>query len=151
MKAALLAAALMVVISCGRGGTTASHHAVAPRHQGALAAGQGDRTAGRAGANAGRVSGRRRSTKARLTGGATFKSSGQVSWGMECRRQTAWPGAGFHADKLNQGDWTITFTNKASNNFSATFSRKSNSNVQGTLGPEQVRVTRISMSLVSPA
>jgi len=92
-------------------------------------------------------------TKARLTAGVTFKSTGQVSWGMEWQTlDSVAKVQAFYADKMKQGDWTITFTNKANNNFSATFSRKSNANVQGTLGAGTASgITRISMSLVSPA
>jgi hypothetical protein len=92
-------------------------------------------------------------TKARLTQGATFKSSGQVSWGLEWQTlDSVAKVQAFYADKLNQGDWTITFTNKATGSFSATFARKSNPNVQGTLGAGTGSgITRISMTLVSPA
>jgi hypothetical protein len=91
--------------------------------------------------------------KARLTQAAKFNSSGQVSWGMEWQTlDSVAMVQAFYADKLNHGDWTITFTNKVTNNFSATFGRKSNSNVQGTLGAGVGGgVTKISMSLVSPA
>ena len=92
-------------------------------------------------------------TKARLTAGASFLSSGQVSWGMEWETlDSVAKVQAFYAAKLNQGDWTITFTTKASSSFSATFARKSNSNVQGTLGAGTGSgVTKISMTLVSPA
>ncbi len=85
--------------------------------------------------------------------GAKFSSSGQVSWGMEWQTlDSVAKVQAFYADKLNQGDWTITFTNNATNNFSATFARKSNPNVQGSIGAGTASgVTRISMSLVSPA
>ena len=92
-------------------------------------------------------------TKARLTAGVTFKSTGQVSWGMEWQTlDSVAKVQAFYADKMRQGDWAITFTNKANNNFSATFSRKSNSSVQGTLGAGTASgITRIDMSLVAPA
>jgi hypothetical protein len=92
-------------------------------------------------------------TKARLTSAAKFNSSGQVSWGMEWQTlDSVAQVQAFYAGKMSQGDWTITFTNKATNNFSATFARKSNTNVQGTLGAGVGGgVTKISMSLVAPS
>jgi len=92
-------------------------------------------------------------SKARLTAGVTFQSSGQVSWGMEWQTlDNVAKVQAFYADRMSNGDWTITFTNKANNNFSAIFSRKSNSSVQGTLGAGTASgITRIGMSLVAPA
>jgi hypothetical protein len=92
-------------------------------------------------------------TKARLTAGASFVSSGQVSWGMEwetldsvAKVQT------FYADKLNQGDWTIKITASTAAAFAATFSRKSNGHVLGTLASNGGSgVTKILMSLISPS
>lgn len=91
--------------------------------------------------------------KARLTAGAAFKSSGQVSWGMEWQTlDTVDKVRAFYADKMNQGDWSITFTNTVSGSFSATFTRKSNSQVQGTLKSDGTSgVTKILMSLVAPS
>ncbi len=91
--------------------------------------------------------------KARLTAGASFVSSGQVSWGMEwetldsvAKVQT------FYSDKLHQGDWTISVTGSGTNTFAATFSRKSNSHVLGTLASNASSgVTKILMSLIAPA
>jgi len=90
--------------------------------------------------------------KARLTAGASFVSSGQVSWGMEWETldrvsnvQT------FYADKLNKGDWTMTVTGSGNNAFAATFSRKSDSHVLGTLASNASSgVTKILMSLIAP-
>ena len=154
MKAALLAAALALVIACGGGGTTASstRTALGTPEQSPLA-----RPSGQLDAEVAVPSGFPGDvpvyTKARLTAGAAFKSSGQVSWGMEWQTLDSVARVQvFYADKLNHGDWSITFTNKATSNFSATFARKSNSSVQGTLaGGTGSGITRISMTLVAPA
>jgi hypothetical protein len=92
-------------------------------------------------------------TKARLTAGARFSSNGQVSWGMEWQTlDSVGKVQAFYADKMNQGDWTISFTAKATSAFSATFARKSNSTVQGTVGAGTGSgITRISLTLVAPA
>jgi hypothetical protein len=91
-------------------------------------------------------------TKARLTAGAAFTSSGQVSWGMEWETLDSVDKVrAFYADKLNQGDWTIKFTKTATGTFAATFARKSNAQVQGTLTSNgSSGVTKILMSLVAP-
>ncbi len=91
--------------------------------------------------------------KARLTAGAAFRSGGQVSWGMEWQTLDAVDKVrAFYAEQLNKGDWSITFGTAASGAFSATFSRKSNSQVQGTLASNRANgVTKISMSLAGPA
>jgi hypothetical protein len=92
-------------------------------------------------------------TKARLTAGAAFASSGQKAWGMEWQTADGVDKVrAFYADKLSHGDWTINFTDTASGSFSATFARKSNSQVQGTLKSNvSSGVTKILMSLVVPA
>jgi hypothetical protein len=91
--------------------------------------------------------------KARLTAGAKFTSNGQVSWGMEWQTlDSVGKVQAFYADKMTQGDWTITFTNKATSTFSANFARKSNTSVQGTVGAGTGSgITRISLTLVAPA
>jgi hypothetical protein len=91
--------------------------------------------------------------KARLTAGAKFSSNGQVSWGMEWQTlDSVGKVQAFYADKMNQGDWTISFTNKATSTFSANFVRKSNSSVQGTVGAGTGSgITRISLTLLAPA
>jgi hypothetical protein len=90
---------------------------------------------------------------ARLTAGATFKSSGQVSWGMEWETLDAVDKVrAFYAEKLNQGDWSITITTSAPGSFSATFTRKSDAQVLGALKSDRSSgVTKILMSLVAPA
>lgn len=92
-------------------------------------------------------------TGARLTAGASFTSSGQIAWGMEW--ETLDPVAkvqAFYAKQLNQGDWTISFTGSSNGAFAATFSRRSNSHVDGTLASNSDSgVTKILLSLIYPA
>jgi len=154
MKPALLVAALALLIACGGGGgTTASSTRT---HLGTAEPSPLARPNGQLDAEVAVPSGFPGDvpvyTKARLTAGAIFKSSGQVSWGMEWQTlDSVGRVQAFYADKLNQGDWSITFTNKATSTFSATFTRKSNSSVQGTLaGGTGSGITRISMTLVVP-
>jgi len=154
MRSALAATALFLVISCGGGGTTASG---SPSPLSSAEPSPLARPTGQLDAQVAVPSGFPGDlpvyTRARLTAGATFKSSGQVSWGMEWQTlDSVAKVQAFYADRLNRGDWTITFTNKTTSNFSATFARKSNASVQGTMGAGTASgVTRISMSLVSPA
>lgn len=91
--------------------------------------------------------------KAVLTAAAGFPSSGPTAWGMEWETLDGVDKVrAFYADKLNQGDWSITFTNAAAGTFAATFKRKSNEQVQGTLASNgSSGVTKILLSLVAPA
>ena len=90
---------------------------------------------------------------ARLTAAAGFPSSGPTSWGMEW--QTLDPVAkvqAYFADTMSKGDWTITFVATASGTFSATFKRKSDNRVEGTLVSSSASgVTKILMSLITPS
>lgn len=88
----------------------------------------------------------------RLTAGASFTSSGQVAWGMEWETLDAVAKVqAFYAQKLEQGDWTITFKGNSGGSFAATFTRKSNSHVDGTLaGSSDAGVTKILLSLIYP-
>jgi len=90
---------------------------------------------------------------ARLTAGASFASSGQVSWGMEWETlDSVAKIQAFYAKQLNQGDWTVTFGTTSATSLAATFSRKSNSHVVGTLVADSgTGVTKILMSLISPS
>src|SRR5438552_19067389 len=92
-------------------------------------------------------------TKARLTAGASFVSSGQVSWGMEWETlDSVAKVQAFYAKQLNQGDWTVTLGNTTATSFAATFSRKSNSHEVGTLIADSGSgATKILMSLISPS
>src|SRR5207244_8558478 len=57
-------------------------------------------------------------TKARLTAGGSFPSSGQVAWGMEWETlDSVAKVQSFYADKLSHGDWTISITTSGSNAF----------------------------------
>jgi hypothetical protein len=92
-------------------------------------------------------------SKARLTAGASFISSGQVVWGMEW--ETLDPAANvqaYYGKQLNQGDWTLTVSNNTSGAFAGTISRKSNSHVTGTIAiNNDAGLTKILLSLVSPS
>ena len=90
--------------------------------------------------------------KARLTAAAGFPSSGPTSWGMEWETLDSVSKVhAYYAQSMNKGDWTITFTTQSSDSFAATFARKSNSHVNGTLSSSSSNgVTKILMSLLSP-
>jgi hypothetical protein len=90
--------------------------------------------------------------KARLTAAAGFPEAAPTSWGMEWQSldgvatvQT------FYRQKLNQGDWTLTVASSAPSEFKATFGRKSDASVIGTLDVTATSgtVTKILMSLVT--
>jgi hypothetical protein len=91
--------------------------------------------------------------KARLTQAAGFPTSGPTSWGMEWQTlDSVAKVQAFYADKMNTGDWTISFTSKANDAFAATFKRRSTSSVSGTLACNASSgVTKILMSLVTPS
>jgi hypothetical protein len=88
-------------------------------------------------------------TGARLTAGAAFAANGQTTWGMEWETLDAMDKVqAFYASTLAQRDWPIKVSGGAAGAFSATFSRKSNSNVTGAVGADASSgVTKISMSL----
>lgn len=90
--------------------------------------------------------------KARLTAAAGFPSAAPTSWGMEWQSlDNVPPVQAFYQQKLNQGDWSLTVASTATNDFKATFSRKSDRSVIGTLevtGTSGI-VTKILMSLVT--
>jgi hypothetical protein len=90
--------------------------------------------------------------RARLTAAAGFPSSGPTSWGMEwetvdsVEKVQAW-----YAQSFNQGDWTITFASATAESFAATFARKTDNHINGTLAARTSSgVTQIVMSLLSP-
>ncbi|HKV88245.1 MAG TPA: hypothetical protein VJT78_09640 [Candidatus Dormibacteraeota bacterium] len=88
---------------------------------------------------------------ARLTAGAAFSGGGQTTFGMEWETLDSVDKVHtFYATKLNQGDWTISFSGTTASSFNAVFSRKSNSKVVGTIGADgSSGVSKISLSLVS--
>ena len=90
---------------------------------------------------------------ARLTAGANFQSSGESTFGMEWETLDSIAKVHtFYATKLNQGDWTISFTGATATNFTAVFSRTSNSRETGIVGADGITgITKISLSLVLPA
>jgi hypothetical protein len=90
-------------------------------------------------------------TGARLTAGAAFAASGQTTWGMEWETlDTVDKVQAFYTSKLSQGDWTVQFSGSANGQFSATFSRKSNSKFGGIVGADgSSGVTKISLSLAT--
>lgn len=90
---------------------------------------------------------------ARLTAGASFTSTGQMTWGMEWETLDSIQKVhDFYAGKLASGDWTIEFTASSGTAFAATFASKSNSQVKGALGADGTSgVTKISLYLAEPA
>ena len=153
MKAALVAALVIMVAACGgsAGDTAIVQSPVPTAEQTPLA-----RPSGHLDAQVPLPSGFPGDvpvyTKARLTAGAAFRSGGQVSWGMEWQTlDTVDQVRAFYAQRLSQGDWNIAFATAPSGTFTATFTRKSNAQVQGTLSSNRANgVTKISMSLASP-
>ena len=91
-------------------------------------------------------------TGARLTAGASFTSSGEVAWGMEWQTlDSVAKVQAFYAKQLNQGDWTVNFSNNSGGSFAATYARKSDSHAGGTLaGNSTSGVTKILLTLVEP-
>ena len=92
--------------------------------------------------------------KARLTAAAQFASTGQLTWGMEWQIGGAsiQPVVAFYTKEFPQRDWTLTQTASSETSWSATFARKSDSHVQGTLTiNNDQNVIRILVSLVYPA
>lgn len=92
-------------------------------------------------------------TRARLTAAASFASNGQVVWGMEWETLDAQAKVqGFYTKQLNQGDWILNPPSAAAGKFAATFARKSDKNVQGTVAAGwNGTMTKILVSLVAPA
>lgn len=91
--------------------------------------------------------------KARLTAAAAFPGSAPTSWGMEWQTLDAVSKVyTYYSAQMNQGDWTIAFTSTTADTFVATFKRKSDNRVRGTLASNSAAgVTKILLSLVTPA
>ena len=88
-------------------------------------------------------------TGARLTAAANFTSNGQSTWGVEWETfDSVAKVMAFYTASLSQGDWTTTFSGPANGGFSAVFTRKSNSKVEGILGVDgSSGLTKISLAL----
>jgi hypothetical protein len=90
--------------------------------------------------------------KARLTAGASFSSTGQVTWGMEWET-TDDPNKvkQFYFTQLNQSDWALTVNHAPSGpTFAGTFARKSNSHETGMIAVNADQgVTMIDLSFLS--
>lgn len=86
---------------------------------------------------------------ARLTAAAQFASNGQIAWGLEWETlDGADKVQAFYAARLAQGDWALSFSGIANGAYSAVFTRKSNSKVNGILGADgSSGVTKISLAL----
>jgi hypothetical protein len=90
---------------------------------------------------------------ARLTAAASFTGTGQTTWGLNWETPDSIAKVqAFYSTKLNQGDWSITFSSNTPASFAATFNRKSNSRFGGLLGADgSSGVSRITMSLANAA
>lgn len=74
---------------------------------------------------------------ARLTAANQVTANGQTSWGMQWETLDGVDTVqAFFVKKLNQGDWTLTYSGTSNGAFSAIFSRKSNQKDAGILGVE---------------
>lgn len=91
--------------------------------------------------------------KARLTAGATFASSGQITWGMEWESLDSLSAIeSFYQRQLSKGDWTIQIIDNAPDHWTAAVGRKSDSSIQGALTVNgEADKARILLSLVYPA
>jgi hypothetical protein len=89
--------------------------------------------------------------KARLTAAAGFPVAAPTSWGMEWQSLDGVAAVqAYYKDKLNHGDWTLTVTSTSATEFKATFGRKSDRSVIGTLDVTAAPgVVKILMSLVT--
>jgi hypothetical protein len=89
---------------------------------------------------------------ARLTAGASFVSTGEVTWGMEWESLDAMSKvAAYYLDKFNQsGDWTFTATSHGNSFLDGTIARKSDPQVTGTVAiTDDQTIRMIALSLVS--
>jgi hypothetical protein len=82
---------------------------------------------------------------ARLTRASQVTANGQTSWGMEWETLDSLAAAQrFYMSKLNQGDWTLSFSGSDNAGYSAIFTRKSNSKDAGLITIEiESNVTHI--------
>lgn len=88
---------------------------------------------------------------ARLTAGAAFAGSGETTFGMEWESLDGIDKVhAFYASKLNQGDWTISFSGATGTAFTAVFSKKGSKETGVVAADGSSGVTKISLSLVLP-
>jgi hypothetical protein len=87
---------------------------------------------------------------ARLTQAANFGSNGATVWGMEWQTLVGTSKVQtFFVRALDAGDWVLlTYSGTRNTAFAATFKRRSNANVTGTLGVAvSAKITKISLVL----
>jgi len=74
---------------------------------------------------------------ARLTKANQVTANGQTTWGMEWESLDDLAAVQkFYMSKLNQGDWTISYSSSGNGGYSAIFTRKSNPKDAGLLTVE---------------
>ena len=90
---------------------------------------------------------------ARLTAGASFSGSSEMTYGIDWETLDSIAKVqAFYASKLNQNGWSISFSGNTSANFSAVFSRTDNSQENGVVGADgSSGITKIHLSLVVPS
>ena len=90
---------------------------------------------------------------ARLTAAAQFASAAQTAWGMEWQSTDVQAKVeAYFANQLNQGDWVVSNAAHPNGEYVATFKRKSDKNVHGTVAAEwNGALSKILVSLIAPA
>ena len=85
---------------------------------------------------------------ARLTQASQLTNNGRTTWGMQWETLDGVDAVqGFYVNRLNSGDWTITYNGSSGGNFSAIFNRRSNQKDAGILAVElEAEVTRITLA-----
>jgi len=85
---------------------------------------------------------------ARLTQASQLTNNGRTTWGMQWETLDGVDAVqGFYVNRLNSGDWTITYNGSSGGNFSAIFNRRSNQKDAGILAVElESDVTRITLA-----
>ena len=90
---------------------------------------------------------------ARLTAAAPFASASETAWGMEWESTDVQAKVeAFYTKQLNTGDWAITNISHPGGAFAASFTRKADKKVHGTVAADwNATLTKILVSLVAPA
>ncbi len=85
---------------------------------------------------------------ARLTHASQVTANAHTSWGMEWETlDNATAVQSFYMSKLNQGDWTLSYSSSGNGSYSAIFTRKSNPKDAGLLTVEiESNVTHITLA-----